>query len=53
MNGPSFTDSTSMAAPNTPVATVAPRARNASTTASTSGRARSGGAAADHDGLRP
>ena len=53
VNGPSFTDATAMSAPNTPVATVAPRPRSSATTASTSGAATAGGAAACQVGRRP
>ncbi len=53
VNGPSLTDATCICAPNRPVATTAPRARSAATTASTSGSATPPGAAAAHDGRRP
>lgn len=53
VTGPSLTSDTFMSAPNRPVATVAPAARSASTTASTSGSATAPGAAAFHDGRRP
>lgn len=53
VTGPSFTSDTAMSAPKRPVATVAPSARSASTTACTSGSACSGRAAAIHDGRRP
>ncbi len=51
--GPSLTEETSMRAPNTPVATVAPRRRSSSTTSATSGSATSPGAASVQEGRRP
>ena len=53
VTGPSLVRVTFMAAPNTPVSTLAPRSRSACTTASTRGSATGPGAAADQDGRRP
>ena len=53
VTGPSFVSVSCMSDRKRPVATVAPRRRNSATTASTSGSARSGRAAADQLGRRP
>ena len=53
MTGPSLVNSTAMFAPKEPVATVAPRLRNSSTSTSIRRLASSGAAAAMNDGRRP
>src|SRR5690606_16473272 len=53
VNGPSLVNATDIRAPNTPVSTRAPKARNSSTTWSTRGSATGPGAAACHVGRRP
>ena len=53
VTGPSLTSSTAISVRNRPVATSAPRARSSATTASTSGSACSGRAAASQLGRRP
>ena len=53
VKGPSLVSDTFISAPNTPVATVAPSARNRATTSSTRGSATAPGAAAFHVGRLP
>ena len=53
MTGPSFTSSTSIFAPNTPVATWMPYERSVSQKYSISGSASSGRAASENDGRVP